>query len=257
MFSQRMLHPLIAAAPLVLMTGYAHAQDANSPAVIGALKGQGVEILQEFDAGGHVRGFAGVAGGQPIAVYVLPDGHAIAGTRLDPEGRVMDKETLEKLAAKPMSDQDWALLEFASWVSDGAADAPRVVYTFTDANCPYCHLFWQAARPWVESGKVQLRHLLVGIIKEDSPAKAAAILDASDPSAALRENEINYDRGGIKPAQQISEEVAKTLEDNQFLMVSLGFRGTPGIVVRNDDGLIQKYNGMPREDALIEVLGAR
>src|SRR3546814_5178612 len=58
-----------------------------------------------------------------------------------------------------------------------------------DANCPYCNAFWEAARPWVDSGKVQLRHILVGIIKDDSPAKAAAILGAPDRSAALLTNE--------------------------------------------------------------------
>jgi protein-disulfide isomerase len=36
--------------------------------------------------------------------------------------------------------------------------------------------FWQQARPWVESGKVQIRTLLVGVIKPESPATAAAIL---------------------------------------------------------------------------------
>lgn len=118
-------------------------------------------------------------------------------------------------------------------------------------------MFWEAARPWVDTGKVQLRHLLVGIIKEDSPAKAAAILGASDPSAALRENEVNYDQGGITPLETVSENALKTLEDNQLLMLSMGFRGTPGIVVRNNEGLIQKYNGMPQGDALAEVLGPR
>lgn len=257
MLAQRILFPLIAAAPLVLMANYVQAKDAGHPPVIKALEGQGVSILHEFEAGKDIRGFAGVAGDQPVAVYVLPDGHAIAGTRLDAEGRVLDKETLEKRVAKPLSDQEWALLESAAWVPDGDVDAPRIVYTFTDANCPYCHMFWEAARPWVDTGKVQLRHVLVGIIKEDSPAKAAAILEASDPSAALRHNEINYDHGGITPAEAVSEEMLKTLEGNQLLMMSMGFRGTPGIVVRNKEGLIQKYNGMPQEKALMEVLGPR
>ncbi len=257
MFSQRVIFSLIAAAPLVLMAGHAQAKDAGHPPVIRALEAQGVSILHEFEAGESARGFAGVAGDEPIAVYVLPDGHAIAGTRLDAEGRMVDKETLENLVAKPMSDQEWALLESATWVPDGDADAPRIVYTFTDANCPYCHMFWEAARPWVEAGKVQLRHLLVGIIKEDSPAKAAAILGASDPSAALRENEVTYDKGGITPAETVSEDVAETLQDNQLLMMSLGFRGTPGIIVQGSDGLIQKYNGMPQGDALADVLGPR
>ncbi len=32
-------------------------------------------------------------------------------------------------------------------------------------------MFWEQARPWVKAGKVQLRHIMVGIIREDSAAK--------------------------------------------------------------------------------------
>src|SRR2546429_3515415 len=52
-----------------------------------------------------------------------------------------------------------------------------------------CHKFWEAARPWVDAGKVQLRHILVGVIRDDSPAKAAAILQAPDRAAALMEQD--------------------------------------------------------------------
>ena len=251
---KRAFFPLIM-VPLMVGAGQAQAETAKRPEVIAALEAQGVEIIQEFDAGEHVRAFAGLAGGQPVAVYVLPDGTAVAGTRLNAKGEMADEQALRDLVANPMSDQEWAALESSKWVQDGSEDAPRVIYTFTDANCPYCHMFWEAARPWVDAGKVQLRHVLVGIIKQDSPAKAAAILAASDPSAALEENEVKFDEGGITPAKNMSEEMQQTLEEHQMLMLSLGFRGTPGIVVRDDDGLIQKYNGMPRDETLKEVLG--
>ena len=51
--------------------------------------------------------------------------------------------------------------------------------------------------------------------------------------------------------------ICKILDDNQALMVSLGFRGTPGIVVRDDTGAIKKYNGMPQAAKLAEVFGPR
>lgn len=254
MLLRRAFFPLIM-VPFMFGASQAQADSAKQPEVIEALKAQGVEFMHEFDAGAHVRAFAGLAGGQPVAVYVLPDGSAVAGTRLNAKGEMVDEDTLRDLVAKPMSDQDWAALESSTWVRDGSEDAPRVIYTFTDANCPYCHMFWEAARPWVDAGKVQLRHVLVGIIKEDSPAKAAAILAADDPSAALMENEMKFDEGGITPAKSVSGDMQKMLEDHQLLMMSLGFRGTPGIVVRDDEGLIQKYNGMPRGEALNEVLG--
>lgn len=261
MYLLRVLFPLLVATPLALQP--AHAQPAETqpeaapPAVIQALEAQGVSNIREFDAGQGVRGFAGVAGDQPVAIYVLPDGHAIAGTRLDTKGDILDKETVENLVAKPMSDQTWASLETTPWVLDGQADAPRIIYVFTDPNCPYCHLFWEASRPWVEAGNVQLRHLLVGMLKEDSPAKAAAILGSTDTSAALQKHELSYDQGGISPLESIPDDILEILEENQLLMMTMGFRGTPGIMVLDDEGVIQKYNGMPRDDALADVLGPR
>src|SRR3546814_8987929 len=60
---------------------------------------------------------------------------------------------------------------------------------FSDPNCPYCNMFWKQARPWVESGKVQLRHIMVGMLRADSAGKSAALLSAKDPRAALNEHE--------------------------------------------------------------------
>lgn len=262
MFSRSLFHQRpgmsfgMAAVLLSVATGV-YAQDAAQPQVLRALEAQGLTIVEEFDAGSELRAFAAVAGDQPMAVYLTSDGKAIVGTRLDASGHPVDAATLQELVAKPMSEKTWAQLENATWVLDGKADAPRVVYTFSDANCPYCHRFWEAARPWVDSGKVQLRHLFVGVIKADSPAKAAAILEADDPSAALLENERNFARGGIKPASSISSKSQRILDENQQLMHATGFRGTPGIVVRESDGLIRKFNGMPQPGQMPEVMGSR
>ncbi|HCF1528802.1 TPA: thiol:disulfide interchange protein DsbG [Pseudomonas aeruginosa] len=251
----------------MLMVGCSQAENANTPPAntppanlppaVKALEDQGLTVMTEFDAGKEVRAFAAVAGDQPIAAYLTKDGHVIVGTRLDAKGDRIDDAKLQELVAKPMGDRAWAQLESSTWVLDGKADAPRVIYTFSDANCPYCHRFWEAARPWVDAGKVQLRHVLVGIISQDSPNKAAAILGAPDRSAALLENENKFDRGGITPAKTVPAEVRKILEDHQMLMLTLGFRGTPGIVVRDESGALKKYNGMPRPEAMAEVLGPR
>jgi thiol:disulfide interchange protein DsbG len=245
------------AIALFLLIASSQAQSADRPASVQALEGQGLTVVQEFAVGGGMRGFAGVADGHPIAIYVTADGKAIVGTRLDEKGAPLDEATLQNLVAKPMAQQAWTQLESATWVLDGKAQAPRIVYTFSDPNCPYCHRFWEAARPWVDSGKVQLRHVLVGIIREDSPAKVAAILTASDRSAALLENERNHAQGGIAPAQEVPGKVREILEANQRLMLAQGFRGTPGIVYLDADGTLQKINGMPQGEALSKMMGPR
>ncbi|MFG3449594.1 thiol:disulfide interchange protein DsbG [Stenotrophomonas sp. NPDC047960] len=235
------------------------AKIADRPVVLQGIEKQGFEVMGEFDAPGGLRGFAGVVGGQqPAAAYVTADGkNVMVGTLFNEKGEDVGAAPLDKLVAKPMSDRIWKRLDGSAWVRDGRADAPRVVYTFSDANCPYCHRFWEAARPWVDSGKVQLRHVMVGVIREDSPAKAAAILGAPNPSAVFLQNEHDFSKGGIKPAATITPALANTLDANQVLMVELGFQGTPGILFHDAQGLVQRVSGMPQGEDMERVMGPR
>lgn len=257
MFLPRSHFSFLVATGLLLSSTYSEAATATKPDAVQALERQGLTVTQEFKAGEGVRAFAAVAGDRPVAIYVTSDGNAIVGTRINSKGEALDAEKLEKLAAKPVSDKQWAQLAASTWIQDGKSDAPRIIYTFTDANCPYCHRFWEAARPWVDAGQVQLRHIMVGIIKQDSPTKAAAILGASDRTAALIENEIKQGQGGITPAKSVPADVQKILDQHSKLMASTGFSGTPGIVVRGANGVLEKYNGMPQPAMLAEVMGPR
>lgn len=234
-------------------------QDATDyPAPIQALEAQGLEVLGTFDAPSGLTGYAGIAGSNPVSVYMTSDGtHALVGTLIDADGQDAGAQKMRELVVEPMSKRTWNKLEKASWVLDGKAAAPRVVYTFTDANCPYCHSFWEAARPWVNAGKVQLRHVMVGVIRPDSANKAAAILKADTPGDALAENERNQASGGIKPMATVPADVSSQLDSNQRLMLELGFQGTPGILFHDEQGNVQRRSGMPQGDDLNNVLGPR
>lgn len=62
------------------------------------------------------------------------------------------------------------------WLSRSAAYCLCVLRP----NCPFRNLFWKQARPWVEAGDVQLRHVMVGMLRPDSAGKSAALLAAED-----------------------------------------------------------------------------
>ncbi|MEN1929426.1 thiol:disulfide interchange protein DsbG [Luteimonas sp. MJ250] len=267
-------HPTLFAllsALLLVVSGCSQAEDSadaaaatsgaaavDRPAVIQAIEAQGLEVLGEFDAPSGLGGFAGVAGQQPVAVYLTPDGrHALVGVMLDAKGKDVGAEALQRLVSGPQSKRTWGQLESADWIVDGRPDAPRVVYTFSDPNCPFCNRFWEAARPWVDAGKVQIRHLLVGVIKADSANKVAAIYGAASPEDALQRNERNFVQGGIEPLATVPAAVARRLETNQRLMLQLGFQGTPGILFRDADGTVQRRSGMPPASDLTTVLGPR
>lgn len=233
----------------------AHAAANTRPAAIEALAAKGVSDIQELQPRGGLRIFAGVSRQSPVSIYLTRDGHVIVGTRIDQSAEPMDLAMVSDAVSKSVSDANWRQLEAAKWVRDGKASAPRTVYVFSDPNCPWCHRFWEAARPHVEAGRVQLRHILVGIIRADSAAKAAAILESRNPSEALEHNERTAGQGGIAAGKTVSAEARKTLAANLQLMQELGFSGTPAIVYQRPDGSLGKVNGFPQE-RLAEVLGA-
>lgn len=245
----------------------------DRPAVLQALEQQGVTVIGKFPSAGGLTAWAAHAGGQPVALYVTPDEkHVIAGTLLDAEGNDVNRAALQKAVNGKLLAGAWGSLQSSHWVRDGKAGAPRVVYVFTDPNCPYCNKFWADARPWVESGKVELRHVIVGILTPTSPGKAAAILAAKDPAAALEAYERGHaaanattlatgrprplDDAGLKPLENIPADLRSKLASNQELMASLGLQATPAMVWREPDGTVQMRTGAP-PSSLASVLGPR
>ncbi|MBQ0776557.1 MAG: thiol:disulfide interchange protein DsbG [Pseudomonas sp.] len=238
-------------ALLLCLSPLTHAEDW--PAPIAATIERGVEIVGQFDAPSGLQGYAGKFNGQGMALFLTEDQqHVIVGTMLDATGTDVSRAALDELVYGPMGEEMWAQLEASDWIGDGADDAGRVVYTFTDPNCPFCSMFWKQARPWVESGKVQLRHIMVGILREDSPGKSAAILAAKDPAAALHQHEAGDD---AKALDTIPAAIAQQLKTNHELMSQLGAQATPAIFFLDDKGKMQQQQGAPRPERLAEIMG--
>jgi thiol:disulfide interchange protein DsbG len=231
---------------------------AGKPAPIRALEQQGLKIEGKFKAPDGLTGYAASFRGRPVAVYLMPgSNHAIVGTMIDGQGQDLSSAPLERIVVNPKNQKAWAQLQHATWVTDGSKDAARTIYMFTDPNCPYCHQFWRMARPWVKSGKVQIRHVLVGILKPSSMPKAASILAADDPSQALDRSEQEYEGGGIKALDNPPADVEKQIHMNTSLMKSLGFYATPTIVYRDEDGNVSVTQGVPQgQQAMTEVMGS-
>ncbi len=243
------------------------------PAALQALEKQGVNIVGTFPAPGGLTAWAGYIGQRPLSLFVTPDGkHVIAGTLLDAQGEEVAEAALEKTVRGAMTAGAWSKLESSHWIEDGKKDAPRTVYVFTDPNCPYCNKFWADARPWVDSGKVVLRHVMVGILTPTSAGKAAALLAAKDPAAALSA----YERGhmeqngksiasgrvrpladaGLKPLEDIPADIERKLTANHRLMASLGLQATPAMVWRDANGAVQMRTGAPPSE-IPAILGPR
>lgn len=238
------------AAPLV--------QAENLPKAIQQMQAKGAEIKGGFDAPNGLRGYAAQYQNNALALYLTPDGkHVLVGSLFDEQGKDLSAEPLQKLVYAPMSKALWAKMESAAWIADGKDSAPRKVYLFSDPNCPYCNMFWEQARPWVESGKVQLRHIMVGIIREDSPGKSAALLAAKDPAKALHDHEKAGKASTLKALDKVPEAVQQKLAANMALMEEMGLQATPAIFYQDEQGNLQSQQGAPRPELLGKILGKR
>lgn len=253
-----LLLPLIAAflAIFTILAAPAAQADESYPPVIQNLVDQGVKIMDHYAAAGDTTAYVGTMYGQAVAMYVTKDGqHVIIGSMLDEEGNSLTDAQLQKRVRGPRNQAAWEQLKKADWVLDGDKDAPTVVYAFTDPNCPYCHRFREVAAPWVDAGKVQIRHIVVGILGGDSPAKAATILGSDDPSAALMENQNNFRDGGIEVDQDVVPKGRKEVREHNQLMRSLGLSGTPSVYYKSSDGTVHLLRGLPRGADLIDAMG--
>ncbi|WP_341963091.1 thiol:disulfide interchange protein DsbG [Pseudomonas sp. RC10] len=248
---------VLAASGLIALQG-AWVQAEELPAPIKALEAKGATIKGTFDAPGGLKGYAAQYQQQAMAFYLTSDGkHVLAGNLFDEKGEDLSEAPLQKLVYEPMTKAVWSQMENSTWIADGAKTAPKVIYLFSDANCPYCNMFWEQARPWVKSGKVQLRHIMVGVIREDSAAKAATLLADANPETALQKHEQAGQSSTLKAMSTIPKDIQAKLDANMKLMTDFGLSATPSIFYKDAAGHLQQQQGAPRPEVLAKMMGPK
>ena len=241
---------------MTLMTSTVIAQPLPEP--IQALQDRGATIGESFEAPGGLTGYTVSFQGQTLAAYLTAgESHVLVGTLLDSDGTNLSQPIIDAAASASRPEEEWSALAAADWIADGASDAPRVVYAITDPNCPFCHQFYVQARDWVDAGAVQIRHVMVGVLREDSLAKSATLLAADNPREALAAHEAKFDEGGVTPLDSLPPSATQAVRDNNQLMSDLGIRGTPSVFYRTDEGDIALVRGLPRGPQVQAVLGSR
>ncbi|QNQ19506.1 thiol:disulfide interchange protein DsbG [Kosakonia sp. SMBL-WEM22] len=241
---------------LTLLPLTLHAEEL--PAPVKAIEKQGITIIKSFDAPGGMKGYLGKYQEMGVTIYVTPDGkHAISGYMYDDAGTNLSEKLFNQELYGPAGRELWKRMEKAEWILDGQKTAPRVVYVFADPYCPYCKQFWQQARPWVESGKVQIRTLMVGVIKPESPAAAAAILSAKDPAKSWHEYEQSNGKMTLALPKTIPPAIMRSLNLNQKIMDDLGANATPAIYYMNEENVLQQAVGLPDAEKLKTIMGEK
>jgi thiol:disulfide interchange protein DsbG len=128
-------------------------------------------------------------------------------------------------------------------------DVKATIYVFMDPNCIYCHFVWKALQPYEAAG-LQVHWIPMAFLKPDSAGKAAALLQATNSAALLKQLELGYNEkdesGGIAPLSTIPAATQAKLDGNAHLFQDLGFQGTPTIVYRGSGGRWADFGGMPK-----------
>lgn len=101
--------------------------------------------------------------------------------------------------------------------------AGPIVTAIVDLNCSHCNDFFTAAQPLIEQGKLRVRYVLAGFLTPTSELKAAAVLGAKDPIAAMKASEKAYRNGGAGEeaaleAKDRRGEIAKVKANTQILI---------------------------------------
>lgn len=243
-------------AATVMLSACAQAQDsAPYPAPVQALVKQGVTIQGTLPAPDGYRGYLASYGGQPVPIYVMPDGkHAVAGTLFDADGNDLTRSAMA--AAGPTLDAGtWDMLGKATWVAEGATSPKRIVYVFTDTECPYCHKLWQAVAPRLAKNGVQVRNVMVAVIAPKSEPRAAAILAADDPGAALGRHERDFGHSPVTPLNDVPAATRRKLDANAAMMDALGIAGTPAVIYQDAKGAVRMVGGLPPDDQIDAIFG--
>ena len=182
----------------------------------------------------------------------------LVGTVLLSAAVFCEDQPKPQYASKPEYRALFLELEKADVIAEGAKDAKSVLYVFFDSNCLYCNLTWKALQPYEKAG-LQVRWVPVAYQKPSSVGRAAAIMESPDRVAALRENEVNYDRphydGGIKPVDKPQAQLTAQLQANTELMRKFGVPATPLLVWKDNNGNVQIKPGVPRLSQLPGITG--
>ncbi|WOD14507.1 thioredoxin fold domain-containing protein [Paraburkholderia kirstenboschensis] len=152
-----------------------------------------------------------------------------------------------------------ATFENAPAIVEGALgkNVKSTIYVFMDPNCIFCHYAWKAFQPYEAVG-LQVHWIPMGFLKPDSPGKAAALLQAQDGPALMRELEMKFsekdESGGIKPLEKVPSATQTKLSGNAKMFRDFGFDGTPTIIYMTSGGRWADVSGLPPLNSLPTML---
>lgn len=227
------------------------------PQLDAAIASGDVSLHSEFKVSDQIRGLVLKRGIDHFLVYETKDGNVIEGSIIAPSGKNLTEEHNQtvlpprdlKLAVSMMEK-----LGKENVVIEGAKNAKSSIYLFVDLNCGYCYYLWQATRDYIKKyPDIQLKWVPVAVLGEDSAVKAAHILADGGSLDVFSDYKVNYRKKKGDPSGMTTKGRQLTIQNNQ-MMRSLGYSGTPAMLFVDAKGVAGEARGMPRLKQLAEIL---
>jgi len=115
------------------------------------LEQQGYNFVKQIDAPEGLEGWSGYKDEYPSTIFLSKDqNYYIVGNLFDANNHNLSEVAINTHVKSVVLDEIWKSLENSTWIQDGKTDAAKIVYVFSDVNCPYCHSFWQQAQPDIQ-----------------------------------------------------------------------------------------------------------
>ena len=146
-------------------------------------------------------------------------------------------------------------LNHAHWIAQG--HGPHILYVIFDPNCPYCHALYDELQPHIHPDQLTVRYVPVGYLAPSSFGKAAAILEAKNPLAAMQKNESGFDKTSHHGAiAEILPNAASTntLHSNMAILKATGQKIVPTLIYTRRDNTVKIIKGTPDKTDLPAVL---
>lgn len=233
-------------------------------------------LLQQFETAGGTIDFLGTAYGMDGWIitdktdakkvqfaYATPDGALILGMMYAPDGTPETTKQLEALkqrkegsqAAIPGAENSslkaekfYAKTEKSNWVALGDSQAPYI-YMFMNVNCDQCHEFWKDLEASVKEGKLQVRFVPFGVMKENRNG-GAALLSVENPEEAWRA----YIGGNATALakDKIKDDAYQKIKENNMLARNWKKGASPFTLYRRlEDGIVTAIIGQPDNTMLL------
>lgn len=190
--------------------------------------------------------------GHKSLAYASPDGKylILAQAIINSAGENVIRKNAEEAGLLPKPKPAAQLAEQTASQAKSfvlGTKGPELI-AFVDPNCIFCHKFYEDAKPLIAAGKLRVRYVVVAFLKPSSEGKAAAILSAKDPIAAMAKNEKGFntetEEGAIHPDANPSPAVLAELQKNTQFLQDSGEVATPTILYCSKKGKAEISHGM-------------